>query len=66
MLRVGAAWDAEVMRSLWSVERSKTISRIAILVFRRASFDIFTDLLGGRALEGKGAHESWLAIKHHF
>lgn len=54
------------MRSLWSVGSSKTISKIAILVFRRVNFDIFKDLLGHRALEGKEDHESRFALKHHF
>ena len=42
--------------------RSKAISRIATLDFRRANFDLFWDLLGAipwaRVLEGKGASES--------
>jgi len=50
--------------------RSKAIHRIATLDFRRANFDFFKDLLGGiawaRVLEGKGAHESSLVLKHHF
>ena len=50
--------------------RSKAISRIAILGFTRAYFSLFEDLFGGitwfRALEGKGAKESWLTFKHHF
>lgn len=47
--------------------RCKAISRIATLHIRRANFE---DLLGGipwaALLERKGAHESRLALKHHF
>lgn len=43
--------------------RQKAISRIAILGFTGAYFSLFEDLFGGitwfRALEGKGAKESW-------
>ncbi|XP_048787424.1 uncharacterized protein LOC125686903 [Lagopus muta] len=50
--------------------RSKAKSRIAILDFRRANFDLFRDLLGAvswaRVLEGKGACESWSAFKQLF
>jgi len=46
--------------------RIKAISRSATLGFRRVNFDLFKDLLEGipwaRALEGKGAHKSWLAL----
>lgn len=51
-------------------ERSKTVSRITILEFRRADFGLFKYLLGRipriRASEGRGAQESWLIFKHHF
>ncbi|GAB0209615.1 hypothetical protein GRJ2_003427200 [Grus japonensis] len=50
--------------------RSRAISRITTLDFRRANFGLFKDLLGRipwvRALEGKGAQESWSIFKHHF
>ena len=58
--------DSGVQDLVWK----KQISRIATLDFRRANFDLFEELLGGipwaRALEGNGAHESWLVLKHHF
>lgn len=38
--------------------------------FRKAIFEVFKDLLGSilwvRALEDKGAQESWLTFKHNF
>jgi len=50
--------------------RSRVISRITPLDFRRTKFGLFMDLLGGipwvRALEGKGVQECWLLFKHHF
>ncbi|GAB0203352.1 hypothetical protein GRJ2_002800800 [Grus japonensis] len=50
--------------------RSRAISRITILDFRRGNFGLFKDLLGRipwvRALEGKGTQESWSVFKHHF
>ena len=50
--------------------RSKAISRIATLDFRKANFDLFQDLLGAilwaPVLEGKGASESWSAFKQLF
>ncbi|GAB0209109.1 mitochondrial enolase superfamily member 1 [Grus japonensis] len=50
--------------------RSRAMSRITTLDFRRANFGLFKDLLGripwDRALEGKGAQESWSVFKHHF
>ncbi|GAB0207239.1 mitochondrial enolase superfamily member 1 [Grus japonensis] len=51
--------------------RSRAISRITTLDFRRANFGLCKDLLGRipwvRALEGKGgAQESWSTFKHHF
>lgn len=37
---------------------------------RRVTFDLFKDLLGGipwiRTLEGRGAQDCWLILKHHF
>ncbi|GAB0206526.1 hypothetical protein GRJ2_003118200 [Grus japonensis] len=50
--------------------RSRAMSRITTLDFRRANFGLFKDLLGRipwvRALEGRGAQESWSIFKHHF
>jgi len=50
--------------------RSKAISRITALDFRRANFGLFEDLLGGilwvRALEDRGVQESSSPFKHHF
>jgi len=49
---------------------SRAISRITTLDFRRANFGLCKDLPGGitwvRALEGRGAQESWLLFKYHF
>ncbi|PKU45837.1 glycerol kinase [Limosa lapponica baueri] len=48
----------------------KTTSRSETLDFRRANFDLFKKLLGKipwvRALEDRGAQESWLIFKYHF
>ncbi|GAB0206830.1 hypothetical protein GRJ2_003148600 [Grus japonensis] len=50
--------------------RSRAVSRITTLDFRRANFGLFRDLLGTipwvRDLEGKGAQEIWSIFKHHF
>jgi len=50
--------------------RSRAISRIKTLDFRRANFGLFKELLGGllwvRALEGRGVQECWSLLKHHF
>ncbi|GAB0207304.1 hypothetical protein GRJ2_003196000 [Grus japonensis] len=50
--------------------RSRAISRITTLDFRRGNFGLFKDLLGRipwvRALEGRGVQESWSIFKHHF
>ncbi|GAB0208473.1 mitochondrial enolase superfamily member 1 [Grus japonensis] len=50
--------------------RSRAISRITTLDFRRANFGLCKDLLGRipwvRALEGKGAQETQSIFKHHF
>ncbi|GAB0204057.1 hypothetical protein GRJ2_002871300 [Grus japonensis] len=50
--------------------RSRAISRITTLDFRRANFGLCKDLLGRipwvRALEGKGVQEIWSIFKHHF
>ncbi|GAB0179465.1 hypothetical protein GRJ2_000411800 [Grus japonensis] len=44
-------------------------SKLATLDFRRADFGLFRDLLGrvpwDKALEGRGAQDSWLVFKHH-
>ncbi|GAB0189924.1 protein inscuteable [Grus japonensis] len=44
-------------------------SKLATLDFRRADFGLFTHLLGrvpwDKALEGRGAQESWLVFKDH-
>ncbi|GAB0190272.1 hypothetical protein GRJ2_001492500 [Grus japonensis] len=44
-------------------------SKLTTLDFRRADFGLFGDLLGripwDKALEGRGAQESWLAFKDH-
>ena len=44
-------------------------SKLATLDFRRADFGLFRDLLGrvpwDKALEGRGAQESWLVFKDH-
>jgi len=49
---------------------SRAISRIKTLDFRRASFGLFKELLGGipwaRALEDRGVQECWSLFKHHF
>ncbi|PKU46097.1 rna-directed dna polymerase from mobile element jockey- hypothetical protein [Limosa lapponica baueri] len=48
----------------------KPISRTETLDFRRANFDLFKKLLGeipgDKALESRGAHESWSIFKHCF
>ena len=50
--------------------RSRAITRITTLDFRRANFGLFKDLLGRipriSALEGRGTQESWLIFKHRF
>ncbi|PKU45091.1 glycerol kinase [Limosa lapponica baueri] len=47
----------------------KVHSKLAILDFRRAYFGLLRDLLGrlpwDKALEGRGAQESWLILKYH-
>ena len=44
-------------------------SKLTLLDFRRADFGLFRDLLGrvpwDKALEGRGAQESWLIFKDH-
>ena len=44
-------------------------SKVTTLDFRRADFGLFRDLLSGvpwdKALEGRGAQESWLIFKYH-
>ncbi|GAB0205877.1 mitochondrial enolase superfamily member 1 [Grus japonensis] len=50
--------------------RSRAVSRITTLDFRRANFGLFKDLLGRipwvKVLEGGGVQESWSVFKHHF
>ncbi|GAB0180066.1 mitochondrial enolase superfamily member 1 [Grus japonensis] len=50
--------------------RSRAVSRITTLDFRRANFGLFKDLLGRipwvRALEDRGVQENWSILKHHF
>ncbi|GAB0179591.1 hypothetical protein GRJ2_000424400 [Grus japonensis] len=45
-------------------------SKLTTLDFRRADFGLFRDLLGrvrwDKALEGRGAQDSWLIFKGHF
>ncbi|GAB0182218.1 hypothetical protein GRJ2_000687100 [Grus japonensis] len=62
--------DCEMVKFRILCGRSRAISRITTLDFRRANFGLFKDLLGRipwvRALEGKGAQESWSVFKHRF
>ncbi|PKU35663.1 rna-directed dna polymerase from mobile element jockey-like [Limosa lapponica baueri] len=48
----------------------KATSRIEALDFRSGNFDLFKKMLGDipwvRALEGRGAQESWTTFKYHF
>ncbi|GAB0208089.1 hypothetical protein GRJ2_003274600 [Grus japonensis] len=45
----------------------KALSKLTTLEFRRADFGLFRDLLGrlprDKALEGRGAQDSWLVFK---
>ncbi|GAB0190228.1 hypothetical protein GRJ2_001488100 [Grus japonensis] len=47
----------------------RACSKLATLDFRRADFGLFRDLLGripwDKALEARGAQDSWLIFKHH-
>ena len=47
----------------------RTHSKLTTLDFRRADFGLFRDLLGrvvwDKALEERGAQESWLILKDH-
>ncbi|GAB0183357.1 mitochondrial enolase superfamily member 1 [Grus japonensis] len=47
----------------------RALSKLTTLDFRRADFGLFRDLLGrvpwDKALEGRGAQESWLIFKNH-
>ncbi|GAB0203869.1 mitochondrial enolase superfamily member 1 [Grus japonensis] len=47
----------------------RVCSKLTALDFRRADFGLFRDLLGripwDKALEGRGAQDSWLIFKHH-
>ncbi|KGL75094.1 hypothetical protein N309_08010, partial [Tinamus guttatus] len=48
----------------------KAVSSVATMGFKRTNFGLFRDALGripwARALEGRGAQESWLVFKQHF
>jgi len=48
----------------------RVCSKLATLVFRRADFGLLRDLLGrmpwDKALEGRGAQESWSLFRDHF
>ncbi|KAK4832375.1 hypothetical protein QYF61_022230 [Mycteria americana] len=56
--------EFKILRALRRVH-----SKLTALGFRRADFGLFRDLLGrvpwDKALEGRGAQESWLIFKHH-
>jgi len=47
----------------------RVCSKLTTLDFRRADFGVLRDLLGrtpwDKALEGRGAHESWSVFKDH-
>ncbi|GAB0178252.1 hypothetical protein GRJ2_000290500 [Grus japonensis] len=47
----------------------RACSKLTTLDFRRTDFGLFMDLLGrvpwDKALEGRGAQDSWLIFKHH-
>jgi len=62
--------DHEIVNFKSLCGRSKGISRIKTLDFKRDKFGLFKELLGGilwvRALEGRGVQERWLLFKHHF
>ena len=60
--------DHKMMEFKVSCGTSKAVSRVDTLDFRRANFDFFKDLgiPWAKVLEGKGVHESWLALKQHF
>ena len=52
------------------LRQSKRVhSKLATLDFRRADFELFRELLGrvtwDKALEGRGAQESWSVFKDH-
>jgi len=67
--RLGCS-NHEIMEFRIQRGRSRAISRIKTLHFRRASFGLFKELLGGipwaRALEGRGVQECLSLFKHHF
>jgi len=56
--------EFRILRAVRSVHR-----KLTTLEFRRAEFGLFGDLLGrapwDKALEGRGAQESWLICKDH-
>ncbi|PKU32701.1 hypothetical protein llap_16995 [Limosa lapponica baueri] len=59
--------EFKILPLLRAVRRAQ--SKLATLDFRRADFGLFRDLLGrvpwDKALEGRGAQESWLIFKDH-
>jgi len=67
--RLGCS-DQEMVKLRILCGGNRVISGIKTLDFRRASFGLFTELLGGilwiRALEGRGVQECWLLFKNHF
>jgi len=56
--------DFKILRAVRRVH-----SKLTALDFRRADFGLFRDLLSrlpwAKALEGRGAQESWLVFKDH-
>jgi len=62
--------DRDMVEFMTLHGKSRAISRIKTLDFRRANTGLFNEPLGGipwvRALEGRGVQESWSLFKHHF
>ena len=70
-VRVGGSLgcsDHEMVKFRILHGRSRAMSRVTALDFKRANFDHFKDLLEGIpwALEGRGVQESWTVFKDHF
>ncbi|XP_028940161.1 F-BAR domain only protein 2-like, partial [Antrostomus carolinensis] len=67
--RLGCS-DYEIVEFRITCSGHRATSRTAALDFKRANFGLFMELLGeipwDRALDGRGAQESWLIFKHHF
>ncbi|PKU33078.1 glycerol kinase [Limosa lapponica baueri] len=61
--------DHEMMEFKTLKAARRAHSKLTTLNFRRADFGLFRDLLGrvpwDKALEGRGAQESWLIFKDH-